>query len=586
VAEGNPLFVEEMLRAGLVGGLVTTSSRWQELGRPGLPPKIQSVITSRLARLSANARALAEVAATSGRSFTFDILRHVSSDGEDAIVAALDELWQRRIVRVQGQARYDFSHDKIREATYAGISPVRVPLLHRRVARALEQLHAANLDPVSGDIAAHYAAAGLPEQAIPYYRRAIEVAQRMCAHAEALTYLTRAQALLAHLPETPERLRQELNLQLDLGISVFTLKGVSALETLKTYERAYQLAERVGDRQQRLVVLQALCGVTLTRGLVRLAYEVAEREVTLAEVSENPSMVADAHFDLGMTLFYQGQWGASREHIERRVALPDYQWYSSARLEGVPDGDALCRRHLAIVLWHLGYADRALARMNEAVALAQAQADPFNLTAAFIWSARLHRLRGEAPLVHTRASQAVALGRQQGFAFWLAFGTVLDGWALAQGTEVAAGVAETQDGLAMLRKVGAQLHEPECLSLLAEAHGWAGDLAQGLRCLDEALAIVEATGARCTEAEICRLQGELLRRQGARPDDVDTCFRQALAVAQAQGALALELRAALSLCRLWRSSEARALLAEVYGRFTEGWETRNLREAREMLAGV
>jgi DNA-binding SARP family transcriptional activator len=215
--EGNPLFIGEMVRSDQADGTASSA-----LGA-GLPARVQSVIAARLGRLSPAARALAEVAATVGRSFSFDILLRATDAGEDAVVDALDELWQRRIVRVQGQAgpasvaRYDFSHDKIRETTYADINPPRRPLLHRRVAEALERIHAANLNPVCAEIAAHYDAAGLFEPAVVHYQAAAKVAQDLCVHQDALRYLTRAQDLRALLPVTREQLPQELRLVLALA---------------------------------------------------------------------------------------------------------------------------------------------------------------------------------------------------------------------------------------------------------------------------------------------------------------------------------------------------------------------------------
>jgi predicted ATPase len=588
LAEGNPLFIEEMLRSPLVGGRTEEMADGQlpSLAEcSGLPARIQAITASRLARLSPAARDLAELAATVGRSFTFEVLSRADREGDDAVMAALDELWRRRIVRVQGEARYDFGHDLIREATYCSISPIRLRALHRRVAQALEQIRGADPGRASGEIAVHYERAGLTEQAMRHYQRAAEVAQRLSAYAEAMHILTKAQVLLAQLPDTPEREHQEFRLQMAISTSLRTLKGVTAPEVEAAYLRAYQLAERIGDESERVVALHGLYGTHLTRGEVKLAYELAQREFALAQGAQDASRIVDAHRSLGMALAHLGQWRASRNHLEHAVTSPDSLWPPTARLD---DMAVAARRHLAVVLWHQGYPDQALIRVQEALALSQALDHPYTMVGALLWSSWLHRLRGKVSLAKAQAEKAISLSRQHGFIYRLAIGAVFEGWALTQGSELAAGLAEMQQGLAMLQNMDARLFQLECLSLLAEGFRRARQPLSGLRTIDEGLAIVEATGMRFAEAELCRLRGELLRLQGEEEPEIEACFLQALAVARQQGARSLELRAALSLGRLWQSqdrgAEAQALLSAIYNQFTEGWDTADLRAAWDLLA--
>ena len=321
--EGYPLFVVEMVRARKTGVHATAGI---DTPNPDTPPKVQAVIQSRLAQLSPPAQALASLAATIGRAFTIAVLAQASDDGEDALVRALDELWQRRIIREQDEHAYDFSHDKIREAAQAALSPARRRLLHRRGAQALEQVHRAALDTVSGQIAVHYALAALPENAILFYQRAATVAQQVYAHAEATQHLNKGLALLHQLPVTPEHLRQELQLQLALGISLAAVKGTSTLEVREVYVRAQALAAQVGDDKERLVTVAGLHISEITRGQMQPAYDLALQGLSLAEQIGDLSGLVEAQGRMGTVLYHLGQWRASRGYLEQALAQTAYRW--------------------------------------------------------------------------------------------------------------------------------------------------------------------------------------------------------------------------------------------------------------------
>jgi DNA-binding SARP family transcriptional activator len=584
--EGNPLFVGEMVRSGLTAAPAD--------GHTPLPPRVQSVIAARLGRLSPQARALAEVAATVGRSFSFDILLHASATDEDAIVASLDELWQRRIVRVQGQAgpgslaRYDFSHDKIRETACAGVSPARGPLLHRKVAEALESVHAANLDPVCAEIAAHYEYGGMFEQAVGYYQRATKVAQDLCVHQDALRYVTRARELLSKMAPTPDQMRRELGLLIASGISLIPLLGMPAA-VREHWARAYELAEQVGDVPERLATYAAWLAAVLLQGDPRTAHEMAQREYALATTTGDRRFVVDAHFDLGLTLEHLGRWRECHPHYAAMLVLRDDEWAREVTPDPAQDGPLLCRRHLAMSLWHLGYPGQALVRADEAMSIAQRMGYPFSVSSALVWAARLHRLRGEPEIVRSRTEHAIAVCVQHGFAYRHAFANVLLGWAMAQDAEAEAGLALIEEGLTMFRELkGGVLHQPECRCLAAEAYLHAGRPDEGLAHLDEGLALSDSTRIADALPELHRLRGELLRVQQAEPQQVEACFLRALNIAREQGTRSFELRAATSLAQLWRDegrcAEARALLADLYAQFTEGFDTGDLRAARALLA--
>ncbi|MCE7986385.1 MAG: NACHT domain-containing protein [Caldilinea sp. CFX5] len=593
-SEGNPLFVIETVRAGLDDQRLETGD-WRPLAfsskspvsmSPALPPKIHAIIDARLAQLSPAARDLAGLAATIGRSFTFNLLREASKRAEEQLVRELDELWQRRIIREQGDNVYDFSHDKIREVSYTTMSSARQHLLHRQIAQALEQVYATEIDRVSGQIAAHYEQADSPAQAVPYYQRAAEAAQRVYANGEAVTHLTKGLALLARLPVAPQFSQLELTLQLDLGVSLTALKGVFAPEVQTVYERAYQLAVQVGDDVQRCIAMSGRYGSYLTQGQLQQAYAVAKEYHALVQTVENAPSWQFTRGLLGVVLFYLGQFAASRAHLQQVWAPPHIRW-RHLRLPPGQHSGLIQPRIASTVLWHLGYPTQALALMDNTLTLAQELADPYDLASALVWSSWLHQQRREPQLAQQRAEEAITLARQQGFPHWLTFSTILQGWAFAQQGRIEQGIEQMEQSLDARRAMNAQLRQPTFLALLAEAYGQAEEPTQGVRLVDEALAMVAATGERLAEAELYRLKGALLQRLGVDEQTVQFCFAQALTVAQVQAAKSLEIRAATSLARLWQTqgkqAEARSLLAEIYGWFTEGFDTADLQEARTLL---
>jgi DNA-binding SARP family transcriptional activator len=299
--EGNPLFVVETVR---------TEGDWKDPpssplsphSPTPLPPKVHAVIQRRLAQLSPAAQELAGLAAVVGRSFTVPVLAQASGLAEHALLAGLDELWQRRIVREQGSAVYDFSHDRIREVTYAALGPIQRRRWHGRLAVALETHHGSDLDEISGQIAVHCDQAGLPEKAIQYYQRAAEVARGIVAYDETTAHLKRALALLDALPETAERLQQALAMLITLGSVVSATQGHAALEAGQIYTRAFELCRRVGDQFQTFVARQELRVFYGYCGAWTKSRRLAEENLALAQELENPALLQYAHLGMGIVL--------------------------------------------------------------------------------------------------------------------------------------------------------------------------------------------------------------------------------------------------------------------------------------------
>jgi predicted ATPase len=397
--------------------------------------------------------------------------------------------------------------------------------------------------------------------------------------------------VLNALPDTPERARQELLLQTTLGPALMVVKGYASPEVEHAYARARALCQQIGDTPQFFLVLRGLWWFYLLRAELQTARELGEQLLSLAQRAHDPALLLESRYALGNTLNYLGEFAAAQAHLEQGIALYDRQQHRTHALLYGQDPGVFCYSYAAVTLWLLGYPDQALQRNHEALTLAQEVAHPLSLAFALSCAALLHFSRREGPLVQARAEAIIALAAEHGFAHWWALGTMLQGWARAMQGQSEEGIPQLRQGLAAWQATGARGAGPYYLAMLAEAYGQAGQAEEGLHVLAEALALVHAGGERRHEAELYRLKGELLLSAAGGVQNAalsaEECFQQALAIARHQQARSLELRAAMSLSRLWqqqgKQAEARQLLAPIYGWFTEGFDTADLLEARALL---
>jgi predicted ATPase len=381
--------------------------------------------------------------------------------------------------------------------------------------------------------------------------------------------------------------RQELDMLLALGPALIT-KGPAAPEVEQTYTRARALCQQVGETPQLFPALRGLATFYFNRGALPVARELGEQLYRLAERTADPTHLLEAYQTLGMTSFFMGDYAAARTHCEQGMTLIDPMAQRNQALSHGPAPAVRCLVTAAHTLWCLGYPAQALRRVQEALALAQALAYPYSLAFAQQWAALLHYRRREVPAVLAQAEALLTLATAQGFPVSVGMGTFWRGWGLAMQGKDAAGLAQMHQGLEAVVATGTALARPYCLVHLAEAMGHIGQIEEGLRLLTEALEELEASGQGYRLAEVHRLQGALLLQQVV-PEaaQAEACFQQALAVARRQQAKSWELRAAISLSRLWQQqgkhTEARALLAPIYGWFTEGFDTADLQEAETLL---
>jgi len=399
------------------------------------------------------------------------------------------------------------------------------------------------------------------------------------------------------LPDTRERAHQELLLHLTLGLPLQATRSFASQEAKATYTRARELCQQLGETRQLFPVLYGLQRFHHVRGEFLTARELGEQLLGLAQREQDPILLMEAYWRQGGTLFYLGEFGSARAHLEQSLTLYDPQrHHSHVSLYGrEPRVFGLC--YAAFVLWHLGYPDQALQQSAAARTLAQERSHPFSLAAAWVFAAMLHQLRRERLLTQEWLEAGITLAREQGFLTWLAPGAVLQGWARAEQGQVEEGITQIGQGLANSHAIEVGVHRSYHLALLAEAYGEMGQAEEGLAALAEALTVVDKSGERFYEAELYRLKGELTLQwssvqrlaSGVRKQ-AEECFQKAIEIAQRQQAKSLELRATMSLVRLWQQQgkkhEAHHLLAEIYGWFTEGFDTKDLQEAKALLESL
>jgi predicted ATPase len=430
----------------------------------------------------------------------------------------------------------------------------------------------------------------LPEKAIGYWQRAGQRANERLASLEAVAHFTKGLQLITSLPDTLERAKQELGLQIILAPALLWIKGWGAREVEQAYLRAQALCRQVGERSELFTVTWGLWHHYEHCGQLKMARDLAKEVLSLAEEQSDSGRRLQAHHAAWTTYLARGELVPCREHAEKGIALykPD-EHRAHAFVYGGHDPGVCCRVHAAMALWHLGHADQALEQAQDAATLAEELAHPYGLALTLIYSAYLYQCRREARLVQERAEATIGFCEEQVIApHYGAMGHVLRGWAVAAGGQANEAIAEMRQGLAALRARGIGARRPYLLTLIADACRRACRVDEGLNALAEALHLVEETGERTWEAEIYRLRGELLLSRSEENElEAKASFNKALEVARRQQAKSLELRAATSLSGLWRDQgkrkEAHEVLAPIYDWFTEGFDTADLKEANALL---
>ncbi len=590
--DGVPLFVEELTKSVLESGLLHEESDRYVLDRAlppfAIPTTLHDSLMARLDRL-ASVRLMAQIGAAIGREFSYALMRAVSRLPGDELQTALARLVASELVSQRGTppgALYIFKHALVQDAAHDSLLRGSRRQLHAQIAEALEAHSPEMMETQPEIFAQHYAEAGLVEKSVACWGKAGHRSADRSAMAEAAAQLQKGLDQLAMLPDNSKRRRQELEFYGALGAVSVAAKGHSAPETGQAYVRARELWEQLGSPSEFFRIPYGQSLYLAISGELHRAQSLAEDLLRLSHQRDNSAGLVLGHLSSGRNLLLVGRLASSRSQLEEVLALYDpIAHYPLVHQIGFHP-HVFAQATLGNVLFCLGLPDQASARCGAASGEARRLAHPPSLAVSLVFATALSSLVGDHAALAEQADQQVAVATEHGFPQWGAMGAIYRGWAKLRSGDVADGIAVLRTSLTAFRAIGAVAWRPYFFALLARGYAIAGQIEEGVTLLDEALQIVESTGERWCAAELNRHKGQLLLRQG-QSEAAEEYYRKALSIAEEQEAKLWELRAAASLARLRRDqgrrAEARDLLAPVYGWFTEGFNTPDLRDAKALL---
>jgi class 3 adenylate cyclase/predicted ATPase len=590
-ADGVPLFLEELTKAVIEsadrGNRVDAVLRMSPLPNLAIPPTLHASLMARLDRLGPVAKEVAQVGAVIGREFAYELIAPVARRPEKELQTALDHLGDSGLLFCQGtapHASYLFKHALVQDAAYSTLLRRRRQELHAGVAAALEE-HFADLVERQPELLAHHlTAAGDTERAVDQWLKAGRYTAARLAYLEAIAHFEQGLGLLHSLPEGSVRNGREIELQLALGLCLFSAKGAVAAKP--PYARAHELAETSGEPQQRFEALYGVWQSTMVSGGITAARPLSERLLRLAEREGDDELRLQAHHSGWSTLAYGGDPAKALEHADAGRRLYDLERHASHRFVYGGHDPGPCAGWIgAHAEWLLGYPEKALASITDSLALCERIAHPFTLSIALSISSLVYLNRREPERALCQLEAAELLAAEQRLSLIFETG-MLRGAALAEQGAIDEAIARIREGVTKWTRLGRTFLLPYGLAFLAQELARHGDQAAALAALREGLALAEATGEHFWDAELHRLTGAVLLAEN-KLDEAGASIQRAIHIAQAQQAKSLELRATASLARLWRDQgklqQARELLAPLYGWFTEGFDTRDLKDAKALL---
>jgi adenylate cyclase len=603
--QGHALFLVTTVDDLQQRGVVRRGPAGWELAAPlasatvGVPETLRHLIEQQFEWLAPAAQAVVAAASVAGVEFTAAAV----AAGVDTLAEEVDA--QCATLARHGQflhahgtvtwpdgtvaGRYSFGHALYQDVVYDRLPVGARTRLHQQIGTRLEQGYGEQAGAIAAELAMHFVQGRDTPRAVRYLRQAADNARRRHAHREVLAHCGTGLALLAALPETPERIRHELALQAILGPALTVIQGFAAPEVERTYTRARELCRALGDPPE---LFSVLCGQALwqtLRGRFQAAQALAEQLLQMAQQRHDTVSRMEAHALLGAILMTRGVLEAGCTHLEAGLALYDPAQHRTHLGVYGQDPAVGCLHFLALALWLRGYPEQAFARLDTVLHLARQLAHSMSLLFSLNGAVLLHQNCRNGPAVQEWAEAIITVATEQELPYWLTLGRMYHGWALAAQGQLEAGIAQVQQGLAACRATGARFVLYRWLGLLAELHGRAGHREAGSRLLEEAGAIVRQDGPSSFVAELYRIQGDFLLQTGARHQEGEAEARllEALAIARHQQARAYELRTAVSLGRLWQRqgqpAAARDLVGPIYGWFTERFDTADLRNSRALL---
>jgi class 3 adenylate cyclase/tetratricopeptide (TPR) repeat protein len=590
---GVPLFVEEFTKTVTESGTlsrVARGARVEILAPRDIPATLQDLVMARLDQMGGGGD-LAQLAAVLGREFSYELITAVAALDETLLEAELARLVQADILYVKGhppRCTYLFKHALLEDALYNSLVKGKRQEFHRRIAEALEGQFPETSETRPELLAHHYTEAGLTEPAVSFWLKAGHRSRERSAVREAIAHLSKGLTLLSTLPESRERDDQELQFLTALGPAYITANGYAAPEVGPTLLRARELCQRKDDQQQLFGIMLGMWEWRLVRGDLKLCMELAADGMSLAERLKDPGILMEALFMPGVTMFYRAEFASARKCYEK--ALSAYDDRERTKLWTAYTGHnagVTHRCYLALVLWHLGFPDQALKAGREACELARTIGHAFSLGHALDFAAFLGnycRLVGETRVA---AEEELAIATDQGFQLWHALGALHQGASLLLEGRPDQALPLLQKGYSAFRATGAEVRAPAYLGLMGDAYTQSAKFEEAQQAINEGLAVAEKNDDRCHEAELYRLKGALLLAESGDEAAAEHCFQEAIETARRQESRAWELRATVSLARLWRRqgrcNDARAALVAVYDTFTEGFTTPDLVDATALL---
>jgi predicted ATPase len=582
--EGNPFFVVETVRA-----LAEEAGQLDQISSTSLPDKIfaggiQEIVRRRLNRIPSRAQALLRLAAVAGRELDLRVLNSLNTG--ISVDAWLNLSSDAAVVEIMA-GNWRFTHDKLREGALEELSEDERPALHRQVAEAIELVYP-NASEQAAGLAYHWSVAGDEEEELHYRSIAGQSAFENYANDEAVGHLLRALDLLKAKPETQERIVQEAELQIPLSVALMTLKGYAAPEVGQGFSRTRELCRQIGDAPQLAPALYGMAMYHLVRAEFQSCFELSESIRSTAGNADDPSLFLTTAYCLqGMVYLFQGEFKQCLESTERVFlhAKPEHSPIQIL-LFGL-DLNLVAHLYHAFALQMLGYPDQARDELKQELIEAQESTHPYTWDFSMAHICFIYVSRRDAKMTRRIAEQKKRNSADHGIAYGMILSVINLGWVLTEEQQLDAGIGEMLQGVGLWQSVGAACIVPLYFSSLAEAYRRGGRYAEGLDVLEHALKHIEESGEHFYESDVQRVMGEILLRQGAGDKMAEEYFNKAIRVAQNQKGRTLELRATVSLCRLWQKQsktvEAREKLEQINGWFTEGFDTRDLVEARELL---
>jgi class 3 adenylate cyclase/predicted ATPase len=589
--EGNPFFLEESVRA-----LVETKFLVGERGSYRLektlegtqvPATVQAVLAARIDRLPPEEKRLLQSAAVVGKDIPFVLLQAIADQSVEELRRSLSRLQAAEFLyetNLFPDLEYTFKHALTHEVAYGGLLHEHRRALHSHLVETIENLFSERITEQVERLAHHALRGELWEQAVEYLHQAGKKACARSANPQATTYLEQALGALNHIPESRQTIEKALDIRVDLGPALIATSGLAAPEVKENYTRARVLCDQLGETPQLFPVLWGLARTHDVRGELSVGAELGGELLTLAQKVQDPALLLEAHHELWANLSALGELTTARLHVEQGFALYDRRKHRQhAFLYGGHDPGVCCAFHAADLLWQLGYPDQALQKSRDSVIMARELAHSSTLSFALSFAAWFHQFLGNRQAVKAHVEEHIALatvGR--------ANTEFLRGWLLAEEGDVVAGITQMSKILVNQQAGRVSLRFAHSAAMMAEALRKSARSSEALNVVTEAIATSQRGGGRYYEAELHRIKGELLLGQSPRTGEAgENCLVRAIEIASRQGAKSLELRAAMSLSRLWqrqdKRDEARKLLTEIYGWFTEGFDTGDLKAAKALL---